>query len=242
MTTIRTLPRTAQFATLSGLGTLGAAPTMQFDSQGFEIVQRAGTKTRNGPDDAGAPTANPFWNISGTIRLACADYSPAERIEQVIADLAKEGYEVGPFRLAATLQRNVRANKEGGQSLPFFCSLSNTNPNEILIRLYKKGGNPEEGKAAVQRALARLGWDLGDTGNLAVEAFRSNVTDVVEKRVAAASNFVADKAGDAAGTFCGPTGEGCQKMVRNIVLLVGGLGAAYVLTTFVAPIVSAARK
>jgi len=240
MHSIRTLPPTARFATLSGLG---AAPEAQYDSQGFEIWPRAGTKSRPSPDDAGAPTANPFWNVSGIIRLACADFMPSERITEVLRGLEKQGYEVGPFRLSERLARRVRAGSDGGLNLPFVCAFGkNTNAHEILIRVYKKGGSPEQGKRDVQAALARLGWDLGDTGNFVVESFRANVTDHVERAIASASQAVATQTEKVAVGFCGQQGRDCQTLTRNVVILLGGLGAAYLLTTFVAPIVSAARK
>ena len=223
--------------TPTSLGRLGAADASQYDSQGFAIRSRAGNKTRAHPDAAGAPTAQPFWNVFGTLRLQCADYNTAERIAQVENKLKAQGYEIGAFRLAGELGRRGAASPNDGRpSIPLICGMGlNTNPNELALSLYKKGGTPEQAKKDVLAELARLGTDLGDTGNFVVESFRSNVTDVVEKRVAAASRAVTDQAEKGLTLWCGVGGKDCERMVRNGIFLLGALGLGYVVVNFVRP-------
>jgi hypothetical protein len=225
---------------LSGLGAAAAIPA--YDSQGFEVRSRAGKIARDDPDTAGSPYANPFWNVSTTLRLACANENAASRIEQVENDLKAKGYEVGYIRIAGELgRRGAKSPNDGRLSIPFVCALGNTNPNDFVIAVYKKGGTPAQAKIDVMAAVARLGIDLGDTGNWVVESFRTNVTDAVEKKVAAASQFATDNAEKVGTSFCGPAGRDCQRMVRNGLALVGALGVSYVLITYVLPVVRAAK-
>jgi hypothetical protein len=245
---------------LQGLGEVGCGPFNSglYDSNGFDIYNRCAARAGAGADDLGSPTAKPFWNVFGRLRIPCVNTDDGEleasrRIESVLAALAGQGYEIGPINVGFSIGRNGREGE--GIKYPSFCGQwtavdalipdfmkgENTAPNELVVRLYHKTKSSSQAKSAVFDALAALGWDMGSAGNWTVETFRQAVTDTPERGLTRGTEAVRGGVDAVAQCLGDPKGDKSSAILKNVSYSLLGMVGIYFLATVVRPLMPSSR-
>lgn len=232
-------------ASFSGLGALGAAAPAcpfnsgQYDKNGFSIYNRCGNVKGRSGDVQGSPTAQPFWNVFGTIRFGCVEEGGGQvdsvrRLEQVMSELRDAGYEIGPFNIGERVGRNGGAGKE--PNFPYFCASVAT--NEIVIRVFHRSRPPEQAKSDVFNALARLGFDSGNVAvNWAIETFAQMVWDPANRAAGAAADAAFEAGNTALDCLGDPDGKKTSAIFENVAFISLGLLSTYLLVAVVRPLI-----
>lgn len=232
-------------ASFSGLGSLGAAAAScgkfksgLYDSNGFDIYNRCGNVKGRSGDVQGSPTAQPFWNVFGTIRFGCVEEGGGQvdsvrRLEQVMSELRDAGYEVGPFNVGERVSRQGVGGRE--INFPYLCASTAT--NEIVLRVFHKTRSPEQAKSDVFNALARLGFDSGNvTVNWVIETFAQMVWDPANRAAGEAADALVDAGNATLDCLGDPDGKKTTAIFTNVAFISLGLLATYLMVSVVRPL------
>lgn len=231
-------------ASFIGLGALGAAAPAcpvnsgKYDSNGFAIHNRCGNVKGRTGDVRGSPTAQPYWNVFGTIRFGCAEENGGQidsvrRLEQVMGELQDAGYEIGTFNVGERVGRRGQPGVE--PNFPYLCGSTAT--NEIVLRVFHRTKTPEQAKSDVFNALARLGFDSGNVNvNWAIETFAQMVFDPANRAAGAAADALVEAGNVTLDCLGDQDGKKTTAIFTNVAFISLGLLATYLMVGVVRPL------